>query len=89
MREVHGISNMLSTCFALLPIMSGIVYLFSMLFNLSEFVEIPTLGQLFITIGLFILLAIVFWFRMKKNILNRIRMVMGIYEASIDKDSAV
>ena len=86
MRELHGISNMLSTCFAILPIIGVVIHLINAYFIDFEFVENISFTQIIIFICVFIFLATVFWFRMKKNILYRIRMVLGIFEASIDKD---
>lgn len=88
MRELHGISNMLSTGFAILTIVNVFVLIFN-IFSIDEilYIEKISLIRILALIFIFAILSVVFWFRMKKNILYRIRMVLGIYEASIDKDT--
>ena len=79
MREIYGLSNMLSTCFAILSLI-GCVNIIYLLMNDFEYCHN------LILIIVFSVLAVVFWFRMKRDNLNRIRMIMGIYEACIGMD---
>lgn len=79
LREISGLSNILSTCFAILFIIGCGGWIYQMISGINDL-------QILITIIIFAMLAIVFWFRMKKIILYRIRMVLCIYEACIDMD---
>lgn len=81
MRALYGISSMLSVCFFILFIIS----ICNLLYR-SINIRISYLDIVFISI--FFILSIVFRFRMIKNLLYRIRMVLAVYEASIDQEQS-
>lgn len=87
MRNLHGISSMLSTNFAL-SVLIGIIFhiLFPNILQTSYIKNID-INYLIIILIIYSLLAIMFWMRMKKHILHRIRMVLNTYEVNVDKES--
>lgn len=87
MRGLQGISNMLSTNFGISAFGGIITYLFQAhLANTSyiQKIDFKTFAVIIIT---YISLSIIFWFRMKKQILYRIRMVLNTYEANVVRES--
>lgn len=80
MRTLHGISGMLSLCFFVLSFIG--FFRVSYLCIIDNNLSIP----LFVTFIAYIILSIIFWYRMKKDIYYRIRMVAGIYEVASDRE---
>lgn len=85
LRDIHGFSNMLSTCFALILILGILLQAVSKYLFHLPFVTYIKISSLFTLIPVYAALSIIFWFRMKKNINYRIRMILGIYDASINE----
>ena len=86
MRDVHGISNMLSTSFAILFIFGSLTILINTIFGAELLFEYTPSIKSIILLVIYAVLAVLFWFKMKKNILYRIRMVLGVFDASTDKE---
>ena len=86
MRGLQGISNMLSTSFAVSSFCGIIAYIFQPQLTNTSYVQKLDIKYFILTLIIYVSLSIIFWFRMKKNILYRIRMVLNTYEANVDKE---
>lgn len=77
MREVRGFSNLLMSCFLVL----GLIGFFGVIFSKGQCPQQS--GSLSFV---YFVLSVMFFFRMKKDTWYRVRMVLGIYEASFGKE---
>ena len=82
MYEIQGLANMLMVCFGFLSI-GGCFRLYYLFMTKSD------VTQTLILSIIFSVLCIIFYFRMKKVILYRVRMILSTYDVSTDKNQNI